>query len=80
MYFFNFLKQIVKSKNVFAFLYLALNIFVITFVVMLTLDTDDLLLSAAISTGIYLISVTLALSPLGEVLLRLHHGCRLRYR
>ena len=76
MYFFNFLKQIVKGKNVFALLYLALNVFVIAFIVMLMLDTDDLLLSVAIGTGIYLISVILTLSPLGEFLLRLRHGCR----
>ena len=49
---------------------------VIAFIIMLTLDTDDLLLSVAISTGIYLISVISTLSPLGEWLLRLRHGCR----
>ena len=76
MYFCNFLKQIVKGKNIFALLYLVLNVFVIAFIVMLTLDTDDLLFSVGFSTVIYLISIVLTLSPFGEWLLRLRHGCR----
>lgn len=76
MYFTNFLKQMVKSKNIFALLYLVLNVFVIALIVMLSLDTDNLLFAVAAGAGIYLVSVVLTLSPLGELLLRLRHGCR----
>lgn len=76
MYFFNFCKQILKQKNVFALLYLVLNVFVIAVIVMLSLGTEDLLLGLGLGAVIYLISILLTLSPLGEWLLRLRHGCR----
>lgn len=85
MYFIDFFKRLSKKGNIPIIIYLILNVFVIGFVVELALfgffagSEDTFGKSYPIYLGVglvlYLISIAIALSPVGEWILRVQNGC-----
>ena len=78
MYFVDFFKRMTRKSNIPVLIYLVLNIFVITGIVSLifgggTLPFWQCLLIAIV---LYSFSLLIALSPIGEWILRLQTGCR----
>lgn len=74
-YIFDFLKNLLRVQNIPSLIYLFLNIVVITLIVYSGMP-QNLLAAIGISVVIYLISVTIALSPIGEFLIRYQTGCK----
>ena len=78
MYFIDFAKSLVKKHRVPVIIYLILNVAIITYF------TSSIFMSSQefnwvaipVSVGIYVISIAIALSPLGEWILRMQLGCR----
>lgn len=78
MYFIDFFKSLLKSHRIPVILYLAINVLIITHVVnfYITGGTEYFYWpSLLISLVIYLISIMIALSPIGEWILRFQAGC-----
>lgn len=80
MYFFDFLKNLFKKNNIGILIWLVLNTALMT-VVLGYCFYDSIppeypqWLSFFIGAGIYLVSIIIALSPIGEFILRLQTGC-----
>lgn len=76
-YIIDFAKNIIRSGNIPSLIYIVLNVFVITAVIASGIPPEQGPL-AAVGWGllIYLISITIALSPIGEMLLRYQSGCQ----
>ncbi len=73
MYLVDFFKKLGRASNIPVIIYLVLNIVLITFFVMLWgLEWWQAMLVGLV---IYLISITIALSPIGEWILRFQTGC-----
>ena len=78
MYLIDFFKRMARKSNIPVIIYLVLNVFIICTVVMVVLTgTETVPEWAAILIGLalYLVSLVIALSPVGEWLLRLQTGC-----
>lgn len=75
MYFFNLLKTIFRRANFAILIYLALNVFLVSFVIQFLLEIE---FAQALLGGVllYTISLFFALSPIGEWIVRLQTGCR----
>lgn len=78
MYLVDFFKRVTRTANIPIFIYLVLNIFVITIVVLVCFGgrTMPFWQALLISTALYIISVFVALSPVGEWILRFQTGCQ----
>lgn len=78
MYVVDFFKRITKKSNIPTFVYLVLNVFFIGGVIQFLLSDSNVSYFKSFIYGIILygISLTIALSPIGEYLLRLQTGCR----
>ena len=74
-YIVDFIKSLIKSHRVPVIIYLILNILVIWGVFFLLFGGQSLLYSFLGAMVCYLISVTIALSPVGETMLRWQTGC-----
>lgn len=74
-YLVDFIKNLTKSNNIPLFLYLILNVFLIGLIVsgLFVLPEWQGLIAGIV---LYVISITIALSPLGEWILRLQTGCK----
>ena len=74
-YLVDFVKNLTKTNNIPLFLYLILNVFIISFIVSVFFGMPFWkgFLSGIVLYGM---SVTIALSPLGEWILRIQTGCR----
>jgi len=73
LYIVDFAKKLIHKKNIWAILYLVLNVVIITFI--LRLFVDNWWLSILYSILAYGIAAVVALSPVGEWLFRLLNGC-----
>ena len=74
LYIVDFVKSLGKKKNIFAIIYLLLNVGIITFLMQLVEPNPWLCLLYGIL--LYGITATIALSPVGEWLFRLFNGCK----
>ncbi len=78
MYLIDFFKRLTRKSNIPVLIYLVLNIFVITGIVEYALCDGRVPFWKAllIGLGLYIASLLIALSPIGELILRLQTGCR----
>lgn len=78
MYLVDFFKRITRKSNIPVLIYLVLNVFVIAGIVSFILGGGMMPFWQALLIGIvlYTISLLIALSPLGEWILRLQTGCK----
>lgn len=78
MYLVDFFKRITRKSNIPVLIYLVLNIFVIAWIVGLVLGGGEMPFWKAFLIGIvlYVVSLLIALSPIGEWILRLQTGCK----
>lgn len=74
-YIVDFAKNMVRSGNIPSLIYLILNVAVITLILSSRMSENPLLAIAG-SLLIYLFSVMIALSPIGEFLVRFQAGCK----
>ncbi len=80
MYLVDFFKRMVRKANIPVLIYLVLNIFVISFLMYLTLSEYMPVWAAPlVGIALYVVSLAIALSPLGEWILRMQTGCREMY-
>lgn len=78
MYLIDFFKRTVRKSNIPVFIYLVLNIFVIAVILSIILENGTIPFWKALLIGIvlYFVSLLIALSPIGEWILRLQTGCK----
>lgn len=78
MYLIDFFKRIARKSNIPVIVYLVLNIFVIAGILFLLFSENEMPLWQAFLFGIalYAVSLVIALSPIGEWILRLQTGCK----
>lgn len=78
MYLVDFFKRTMRKSNIPVFIYLILNIFVIALILSLVIDNGNIPFWKALLIGIvlYFVSLLIALSPVGEWILRLQTGCK----
>ncbi|MBR1740898.1 MAG: M48 family metalloprotease [Lachnospiraceae bacterium] len=78
MYLIDFLKRMTRKSNIPVLIYLVLNVFVIGGVIQMLFAQYDnpYWLAFLIGIVLYAISLLIALSPIGEAILRLQTGCR----
>ena len=74
LYIVDFVKNIGHKKNIFAIIYLLLNVAIITF--LMQMFEPNIWLCLLYSILLYGITATIALSPVGEWLFRLSNGCK----
>lgn len=75
MYLIDFVKRIVRQSNVPIIIYLVLNIFIIGFALMFMFELE-FITAFVIGIILYSISMAIALSPIGEWVLRFQNGCK----
>lgn len=75
MYIVDFIKVVFEKRNIPILIYLLINIFIIALLAINTFQTQWVQ-AVAFSFIIYLLSLTIALSPFGEWILRLQTGCK----
>lgn len=78
MYLVDFLKRMTRKSNIPVLIYLVLNIFVIAGIVSLAWGGGSMPFWKALLFGIvlYVVSLLIALSPIGEWIIRLQTGCK----
>ena len=74
LYIVDFVKNIGHKKNIFAVIYLLLNVVIITF--LMQMFEPNILLCLLYAVLLYGLTATVALSPVGEWLFRLFNGCK----
>lgn len=74
LYIVDFVKSLGHKKNIFALIYLLLNVLIITFLMQIV--EDNLWLCLLYGILLYGLTATVALSPLGEWLFRQFNGCK----
>lgn len=75
MYVINFFSRVTRKSNIPALIYLVLNVFIIMAIVQLFFNYP-LWKTVIISIALYATSMIIALSPVGEFILRLQTGCK----
>lgn len=75
LYIVDFVKNLGHRKNIYALIYLLLNVVIITF--LMGLFESNLWLRLLYGVLLYGVTATIALSPVGEWLFRLFNGCKL---
>ncbi len=75
MYLIDFFKRITRKSNIPVIIYLVLNVFIIGAIISM-LFGNDYAISLLGGLLLYLVSLVIALSPLGEWILRMQTGCR----
>lgn len=79
MYLIEFLKRMTRKSNIPVLIYLVLNVFVISFILTIVFGGPELMpFWKAFLFGLilYAISLVIALSPIGEWILRMQNGCK----
>lgn len=81
MYIIDFIKNLFKKNNIGVLIWLILNTFLMTFVLGICFENSlpteiPKFVAYFIGAVVYLITVIVALSPIGEFILRLQNGCR----
>ena len=74
IYIFDLVKNLLKKKNIFAIIYLLLNIYIVVSIFKFLFD--DANNAGLLAIFLYLFSVVVAVSPIGEFVLRLTQGCK----
>lgn len=74
MYIIEFFKRIMRKSNIPVIIYLVLNYFVIAAVIYFF--NYDVLQAFLIGAAVYVVSLVIALSPIGEWILRVQLGCK----
>lgn len=75
MYLIDVVKKLTRKSNIFVWLYLLLNVVIIAILVQFFLD-NSFLDATIMAIILYIFSLILALSPIGEWILRLQTGCK----
>lgn len=75
MYLFDFFKKIIRKSNVPIIIYLIVNVFIITGTVSFLFELP-IYFSFPVGIVLYFLSLLIALSPVGEWILRLQTGCK----
>lgn len=75
MYIVEFLKRIFKKNNIGIIIYLILNLFVVVSFISILIP-KSLILGILLGIVVYIISISIALSPFGEAILRYQIGCQ----
>lgn len=77
MYLIDFFKRMSRKANIPVLIYLVLNVFVITAAVemLFTEYTNSFWIALLVSILLYAVSLAIALSPIGEWILRIQNGC-----
>ena len=78
MYLVDFFKRMTRKSNIPVLIYLILNVFVIAGIILFLFnDSGDMpfIVALLLSLAVYALSLTIALSPLGEWILRFQTGC-----
>lgn len=75
VYLIDFFKRISRKSNIPVLIYLVINVFVIAGIIQL-LFKNPFWQAFLFGIGLYLISISIALSPIGEWILRLQTGCK----
>ena len=75
MYIVDFFKTLTRKSNIPVLIYLVLNIFVIAGITSFLLSMN-FGLGLLVGLGLYAISLLIALSPIGEFILRFQNGCK----
>ena len=79
MYFIDFFKSLAKKHRIPVIIYLVINVFIITYVLnwFTTSGSGEFnWKSIPMALGVYALSIVIALSPIGEWILRVQMGCR----
>ena len=79
MYFIDFIKSLAKKHRIPVVIYLVLNVVIITYCINWAMTPESNTfnwVSIPVSLGLYLVSIIISLSPIGEWILRLQMGCR----
>ncbi len=79
MYFIDFIKSLAKKHRIPVVIYLVLNVVIITYCINWAMTPERNTfnwVSIPVSLGLYLVSIIISLSPIGEWILRLQMGCR----
>lgn len=79
MYLIDFFKRMGRKSNIPVIIYLILNVFIIAFIMHIMLGTSAELpfwASFLIGIALYLVSLLIALSPIGEWILRIQTSCK----
>ena len=74
-YLVDFIKSLVKVRRIPVIIYLVLNVLIIWWL-FTPIFPDNALLSFVCAMACYTVSIALALSPFGEMILRWHSGCK----
>ena len=74
LYIVDFVKSLGKKKNIFAVIYLVLNMALIT--LLMCLFVDAFWKALLLGIVLYAITATIALSPVGEWMFRIFNGCK----
>jgi heat shock protein HtpX len=78
MYIVDFFKNLFKKNNIGIIIWMILNISLICFIFVAVSEAylaEDIALSILTALGVYLVSIIIALSPIGEAILRWQNGC-----
>ena len=74
LYIVDFVKNLGRKKNIFAVIYLLLNVVIVT--LLMQLFVGNFWLGLLYGVILYAITATIALSPVGEWMFRLFNGCK----
>ncbi len=75
MYLFDFFRNVLRRSNISVIIYLIINVFIISMIIGMPFAQYHALLALGFGLLIYLFSLTIALSPIGEAILRHQTGC-----
>ena len=78
MYLLDFMKKMIRKSNIAVMIYLVLNVFVISGLFMIIFNEKGFSFvdSLIVGLGLYTMSLVIALSPIGEWILRKHNKCQ----
>ncbi|MGT2930117.1 M48 family metalloprotease [Streptococcus dentasini] len=76
MYLINFIKRMSRKSNIPVLIYLALNVFIIAIIIQVMFSDSHFIQSFFLALALYAVSMFIALSPIGEWILRLQTGCK----
>ena len=74
LYIVDFVKNLGRKKNIFAMIYLLINVVIITLI--MQMFEPNIWLCILYGVGLYALTATIALSPLGEWFFRKTNGCK----
>lgn len=79
MYIVDFFKRTMRTSNIPIIIYLILNVLIvigITYVTLFAAGVEEPVVAVAVGLGLYIVSLMITLSPIGEWVLRQQTGCK----